>query len=105
MTIDGADARDFDDAIWAEPWLREDNQTLRGYRILVAIADVSQYVAPGSLLDQEAYKRGNSTYFPDRVLPMLPEALSNGWCSLVPNQDRGCPAVDMHIDLEGQLKR
>ena len=105
VTIDGADARDFDDAIWAEPWLREDNQTLRGYRILVAIADVSQYVAPGSLLDQEAYKRGNSTYFPDRVLPMLPEALSNGWCSLVPNQDRGCLAVDMHIDLEGQLKR
>lgn len=105
VTIDGADARDFDDAIWAEPWLRDDQETLRGYRILVAIADVSQYVAPGSLLDQEAYKRGNSTYFPDRVLPMLPEALSNGWCSLVPDQDRGCLAVDMHIDMEGQLKR
>lgn len=105
VTIDGADARDFDDAIWATPWQRDGSQELRGHKIIVAIADVAQYVSPASALDKEAYARGNSTYFPDRVLPMLPEALSNGWCSLVPNEDRGCLAVEMHIDLEGQLKR
>ena len=104
VTIDGADARDFDDAIWAEP-VKDEAGELVGHRLLVAIADVAGYVAPNSALDKEALKRGNSTYFPDRVIPMLPEALSNGWCSLVPNEDRGCLAVDMQIDLSGKLKR
>lgn len=98
VTIDGADARDFDDAVWAERLPDE-----KGYRILVAIADVAHYVRSGSALDTEAKKRGNSCYFPDRVLPMLPEALSNGWCSLVPHEDRGCLVADMTIDLEGKL--
>jgi ribonuclease R len=70
--------------------------------VLVAIADVAHYVTPGSALDKEALKRGNSAYFPDRVVPMLPEALSNGWCSLKPNEDRGCLYVEMHIDMHGQ---
>lgn len=95
VTIDGEDARDFDDAVFAEP---EGD----GWRILVAIADVAHYVTPGSHLDREAWARGNSVYFPDRVVPMLPEALSNGWCSLRPNEDRGCLFVEMRFDAHGR---
>ena len=99
VTIDGADARDFDDAVFAEP---DDNpKNPGGWHLLVAIADVAHYVRPDSALDRSAYARGNSTYFPDRVLPMLPTALSNGWCSLNPNEDRPCMAVHMWIDAEG----
>ncbi|CAH2599815.1 Ribonuclease R [Rhodovastum atsumiense] len=95
VTIDGEDARDFDDAVFAEP----DGE---GFRLLVAIADVAHYVWPGSPLDRAARLRGNSCYFPDRVVPMLPEALSNGWCSLRPNEDRGCLFVEMRIDAAGR---
>lgn len=95
VTIDGEDARDFDDAVWAEA--TPDG----GWHVLVAIADVAWYVRPGDALDKEAFKRGNSVYFPDRVVPMLPEALSNGWCSLRPNEDRPCMAVHMWFDAEG----
>ncbi|WP_246522766.1 ribonuclease R [Neoroseomonas eburnea] len=95
VTIDGADARDFDDAVFAEP-------EGEGWRILVAIADVAHYVTPGSHLDREAWARGNSVYFPDRVVPMLPEALSNGWCSLRPAEDRGCLFVEMRFDAHGR---
>ena len=94
ITIDGEDARDFDDAVYAEP-------DGAGHRLLVAIADVAHYVQPDSALDRTAYERGNSVYFPDRVVPMLPEALSNGWCSLKPNEERGCLFVEMKIDAEG----
>ncbi len=94
ITIDGADARDFDDAVFAEP-------AQNGFRLIVAIADVAHYVRPGSALDKSARERGNSCYFPDRVVPMLPEALSNGWCSLKPNEDRGCLFVEMQIDANG----
>lgn len=97
VTIDGADARDFDDAVWAEK--TQDG----GYHILVAIADVAHYVRPESALDKEAQRRGNSTYFPDRVVPMLPEALSNDLCSLRPNENRACMAMHMWIDDEGKL--
>ncbi len=95
VTIDGADARDFDDAVWAEP---EGD----GFRLLVAIADVAHYVRPGSTLDREARARGNSVYFPDRVVPMLPEALSNGWCSLRPGEERGCLFAELRIDANGR---
>jgi ribonuclease R len=95
ITIDGADARDFDDAVFAEP-------AEHGYRLIVAIADVAHYVKPGAALDNSARERGNSCYFPDRVVPMLPEALSNGWCSLKPHEDRGCLFVEMHIDVHGR---
>jgi ribonuclease R len=95
ITIDGADARDFDDAVFAEP-------AEHGYRLIVAIADVAHYVKPGSALDKAARERGNSCYFPDRVVPMLPEALSNGWCSLKPDEDRGCLFVEMQIDVHGR---
>jgi len=94
VTIDGEDARDFDDAVFAEP----DGD---GFRLVVAIADVAHYVQPGSPLDRTARTRGNSCYFPDRVVPMLPEALSNGWCSLRPGEDRGCLYVEMRIDGAG----
>ena len=103
VTIDGADARDFDDAVFAEPDPDPENQG--GFHLIVAIADVSYYVTPGSPLDQEAYKRGNSTYFPDRVVPMLPEALSNDICSLRPHEPRACLATHMWIDKDGNLKR
>lgn len=96
VTIDGADARDFDDAVFAEPTAGG------GHRLVIAIADVSAYVAHNSELDRQARERGNSCYFPDQVVPMLPEALSNGWCSLVPNQERGCLAVEVEIDAEGR---
>jgi ribonuclease R len=94
ITIDGEDARDFDDAVYAEP-------DGGGFRLIVAIADVAHYVRPASPLDTAARQRGNSCYFPDRVVPMLPEELSNGWCSLRPNEDRGCLFVDMRVDAEG----
>jgi ribonuclease R len=95
ITIDGADARDFDDAVFAAP-------EGSGFRLIVAIADVAHYVKPGSALDASARERGNSCYFPDRVVPMLPEALSNGWCSLKPDEDRGCLFVEMLIDGQGR---
>ena len=103
VTIDGADARDFDDAVWAEP--DPDRNNPGGWHLLVAIADVSWYVRPGDALDVCAYERGNSVYFPDRVVPMLPEALSNGWCSLVPKEDRPCMAAHLWIDRDGRLLR
>lgn len=103
ITIDGADARDFDDAVWAEA--DPDPGNPGGWRALVAIADVSWYVRPGSALDQDARDRGNSVYFPDRVVPMLPEALSNGWCSLAPKEDRPCLALHLWISSEGRMIR
>ncbi len=99
VTIDGADARDFDDAVFAEKL--DDG----GFHLIVAIADVAHYVRPGSELDIEAKRRGNSTYFPDRVVPMLPEALSNDLCSLRPKEPRACMAVHMYIDAHGNMKK
>lgn len=103
VTIDGEDARDFDDAVFAEPDTNPENPG--GFHLIVAIADVSFYVRPGTALDDEAYKRGNSTYFADRVIPMLPEALSNDLCSLRPKEDRHCLAVHMWIDKNGVMKK
>lgn len=97
VTIDGEDARDFDDAVYAEPHEQ-------GFRLIVAIADVSHYVRPGSALDKEALERATSVYFPSRVLPMLPEALSNHLCSLAPKVDRLCFAADMIVSKQGQLR-
>lgn len=97
VTIDGADARDFDDAVFAEK--QEDGS----FHLMVAIADVAYYVTPDSHLDREAYARGNSTYFPDRVIPMLPEKLSNDLCSLRPKEDRACMAVHLRVSSEGKL--
>ncbi|QDH34862.1 ribonuclease R [Porphyrobacter sp. YT40] len=97
VAIDPADARDHDDAIWAEP----DGQG--GYNALVAIADVSFYVRPGSALDREARKRGNSVYFPDRVVPMLPEVLSADVCSLKEGEDRAAMACHLHINADGKV--
>jgi len=98
VTIDGEDARDFDDAVFAE-------QDKDGFRLIVAIADVAYYVRPGLPLDHAARTRGNSVYFPDRVVPMLPEALSNGWCSLKPDEDRPCLFAELHIDRSGNKTR
>lgn len=98
VTIDGITSRDFDDAVYAEK--RGEN-----YRLYVAIADVGHYVLPDSPLDTEAYLRGNSVYFPDRVIPMLPEKLSNGLCSLNPNVDRLAMVCEMTISPEGTIKR
>lgn len=98
VAIDPADARDHDDAIWAEP------DGKGGYNALVAIADVSFYVRPGSALDREARKRGNSVYFPDRVVPMLPEVLSADVCSLREGEDRAAMACHLHIDAEGKVE-
>lgn len=102
VTIDGEDARDFDDAVWAEA--DTDPSNMDGWRAIVAIADVSYYVRAGSALDREAYERGNSVYFPDRVVPMLPEALSNDLCSLRPHEDRACMVIEMIITANGKLK-
>ncbi len=96
VTIDGADARDFDDAVWAEP----DPKT-GGWHVMIGIADVAWYVRPGSPLDSDANLRGNSTYFPDRVLPMLPFELSNGVCSLKPNEPRAGMVCEVWLDKNG----
>ncbi len=96
MTIDGEDARDFDDAVWAKA------EEKGGWRLLVAIADVSHYVTEGSALDTEAQKRATSVYFPSCVIPMLPEKLSNGLCSLNPDVDRCVMVCDMKISSEGE---
>nr|WP_221928749.1 ribonuclease R [Tepidiphilus olei] len=98
VTIDGEDAKDFDDAVYCEP-------QGKGFRLIVAIADVSHYVRHGSALDGEAFNRGNSVYFPRRVIPMLPEKLSNGLCSLVPREDRLCMACDMIVSASGKVQR
>ena len=97
VTIDGETARDFDDAVFAE-------KKGRGWRLVVAIADVSHYVRPGMALDREAMERGNSVYFPRRVIPMLPEKLSNGLCSLNPDVDRLAMVCDMDIGMTGTIK-
>jgi ribonuclease R len=99
VTIDGADARDFDDAVYA--------RRVRGggWQLWVAIADVSAYVTPGSALDQEAYARGNSVYFPRQVIPMLPEKLSNGLCSLNPKVDRLCMVCEMRVAPDGEISQ
>ena len=97
VTIDGETARDFDDAVWCEP-------SGDGFRLLVAIADVSHYVRPGTSLDDEASARATSVYFPGFVVPMLPETLSNGICSLNPNVDRMCFVCDMQVDHEGVVQ-
>jgi len=101
VTIDGEDARDFDDAVWAAA--DDDPANPGGHRITVAIADVAYYVRPGDALDRAARERGNSVYFPDRAIPMLPEALSNDLCSLRPNEDRACLAAHLRIDAHGRL--
>ncbi|NND81537.1 MAG: ribonuclease R [Gammaproteobacteria bacterium] len=99
LTIDGADARDFDDAVYCETLANG------GYRLLVAIADVSSYVDEGSALDQEAWLRATSVYFPNNVIPMLPEVLSNGLCSLNPNVNRLCFVCEMQISEDGDIDR
>jgi ribonuclease R len=98
VTIDGEDARDYDDAVWCE-------RVRGGWRVIVAIADVGHYVRPGTTLDAEARNRGTSVYFPNRVLPMLPEDLSNGLCSLVPEQDRLCLCCELRVSDGGHITR
>jgi len=99
VTIDGEDAKDFDDAVYCCP------KPNGGYQLYVAIADVSHYVPMGSALDSEASRRGNSVYFPGKVVPMLPEALSNGICSLNPHVDRLCMVAEMAITADGKISR
>lgn len=98
VTIDGADARDFDDAIYCE-------RTPKGWKLLVCIADVSSYVEPGTALDAEARERGNSVYFTGRVIPMLPEILSNGLCSLNPDVERLCMACELYVSRVGKVTK
>lgn len=101
LTIDPADARDHDDAVWAQA--DDDPANPGGWKAVVAIADVSWFVRPGTALDRAARERGNSAYFPDRVVPMLPEALSADACSLVANEDRGVLACHLTIDAKGKV--
>jgi len=103
VTIDGEDARDFDDAVFAEP--DRDPENPGGHHVVVAIADVAHYVRAAQPLDNDARARGNSVYFPDRVVPMLPEALSNDLCSLKPGEPRACLAVHLWLDAEGKKRR
>jgi ribonuclease R len=102
VTIDGEDARDFDDAVYCEPYKSGRGKSIvEGWRLLVAIADVSHYVKPGDPLDEDAYERATSVYFPRRVIPMLPEKLSNGLCSLNPNVPRLSMVCDMVVRTDG----
>jgi len=104
VTIDGEDARDFDDAVYCEPFARGRGKSrVEGWRLIVAIADVSHYVKPGEALDADAYERATSVYFPRRVIPMLPEKLSNGLCSLNPDEDRLAMVCDMVVDARGVI--
>ena len=102
VTIDPVDAKDHDDAVHAAP--DPDPRNPGGHIVTVAIADVAHYVRPGSALDREALKRGNSVYFPDRVVPMLPERISNDLCSLRPREDRAALAVRMIIGADGRKR-
>jgi len=103
VTIDGEDARDFDDAVYCEPAKIGRVKAPNGWRLIVAIADVSHYVKPGEPIDDDAYERATSVYFPRRVIPMLPEKLSNGLCSLNPYEDRLAMACDMLITKDGEI--
>ena len=104
VTIDGADARDFDDAVYCEPIATgRGKNAFTGWRLVVAIADVSHYVKPGEPIDDDAYERATSVYFPRRVIPMLPEKLSNGLCSLNPDEDRLAMVCDMLVDPDGEV--
>jgi ribonuclease R len=104
VTIDGEDARDFDDAVYCEPSTKgRGKSAVKGWRLLVAIADVSHYVQTGSAIDIDAYDRATSVYFPRRVIPMLPEKLSNGLCSLNPEVERLCMVCDMFVTEEGEV--
>ena len=104
VTIDGEDARDFDDAVYCEPFKQgRGKSVVEGWRLIVAIADVSHYVKPGEPLDEDAYERATSVYFPRRVIPMLPEKLSNGLCSLNPNVERLAMACDMLVTTDGKV--
>ena len=104
VTIDGEDARDFDDAVYCEPYKAgRGKSAVRGWRLLVAIADVSHYVETGSAIDVDAYDRATSVYFPRRVIPMLPEKLSNGLCSLNPEVERLCMVCDMIVLDTGEV--
>ena len=104
VTIDGEDARDFDDAVYCEPAkIGKGKAAVSGWRLLVAIADVSHYVATGSAIDIDAYDRATSVYFPRRVIPMLPEKLSNGLCSLNPEVERLCMVCDMLVSADGEV--
>jgi len=104
VTIDGEDARDFDDAVYCEPAkIGKGKSAVEGWRLLVAIADVSHYVENGSAIDVDAYERATSVYFPRRVIPMLPEKLSNGLCSLNPEVERLCMVCDMLVTQEGEV--
>src|SRR6202000_2699018 len=102
VTIDPVDAKDHDDAVFARP--DPDPANRRGFIIDVAIADVAHYVRPGSALDREALARGNSVYFPDQVVPMLPERISNDLCSLRPNEDRAALGVRMVLGADGRKR-
>jgi ribonuclease R len=105
VTIDGEDARDFDDAVYCEPHKQgRGKNAFTGWRLLVAIADVSHYVKPGEPLDEDAYERATSVYFPRRVIPMLPEKISNGLCSLIPYEDRLSMVCDMLVDEAGEVR-